>query len=153
MDVDTLWAIFGWIGSAVVVFSLLQTRMLWLRVFNLVGCVLAVIYNTPLGIWPSVGLNAAISAINIVQLIRLRRERTAPVEAPLVVETAADDAVVSALLGARRAEVEERAGRELEALLGDAVGARLSFAGDRVAGCALRLRDGAELVVLGETSA
>ncbi|GAB3120563.1 YgjV family protein [Glaciibacter psychrotolerans] len=148
MNGDMLWAVFGWIGSALVVFSLLQTHMTRLRIFNLIGCVLAIIYNAPLAIWPSVGLNAALSVINIVQLIRLRRGSESKLTAAgagrgelLSVRTAPNDPVLVALLGARRAEVEARGGRTLEQLLEETREAELKFDGDLLIGCSLRAFD------------
>lgn len=63
--------IFGWIGSAVLVWSLLQTRILRLRVLNLTGCVLSIIYAALSGIWPILGLNAVLALINIFHLRKL----------------------------------------------------------------------------------
>lgn len=72
MDV---WSIIGWGGSALVVWSLLQTRILRLRVLNLIGCVILVGFNAVVGVWPMVGMNAVLAVINIVHLWRLLRHR------------------------------------------------------------------------------
>ncbi|XBH21394.1 hypothetical protein V5R04_14455 [Jonesiaceae bacterium BS-20] len=63
--------VFGWIGSGVLVWSLLQTRILRLRVLNLTGCVISVIYALLAGIWPILGLNAVLALINIFHLRKL----------------------------------------------------------------------------------
>ncbi|MFF5056945.1 hypothetical protein ACFY1S_27540 [Micromonospora sp. NPDC000663] len=55
----------GWAGSAVLVWSLLQSRVLRLRALNLVGCVVLIGYNAAIGVWPMVGLNVVLSVINI----------------------------------------------------------------------------------------
>lgn len=65
----------GWIGSAVIVWSLLQTQLSRLRVFNLLGTILLVGYNLILGIWPMVGLNVVLAAVNIWYLVHSRREK------------------------------------------------------------------------------
>jgi hypothetical protein len=65
----------GWLGSAVIVWSLLQTQLSRLRIFNLVGAVLLVAYNLILGIWPMVGLNVVLAAINVWYLVRSVREK------------------------------------------------------------------------------
>jgi hypothetical protein len=44
--------VFGWIGSALVVWSLMQGRVLRFRWMNLAGALAATIYNTVIGIWP-----------------------------------------------------------------------------------------------------
>jgi hypothetical protein len=81
----------GWVGSALVVLSLTQARVLRFRWLNLVGSLVATTYNALLGIWPFVAMNAAISVINVYWLWRLNRERhdAAVYE---VVEVAPDDA-------------------------------------------------------------
>ncbi len=65
--------VFGWIGSLILVVSLLQTRILRLRLINLVGCIILMIYNAALAVWPMVGLNVALGLINVFYLIRLTR--------------------------------------------------------------------------------
>ncbi|WP_427887338.1 hypothetical protein ACQHIV_30705 [Kribbella sp. GL6] len=72
MDV---WSVIGWGGSALVVLSLLQTRILRLRLLNLVGCVILVAFNAVVGVWPMVGMNAVLAVINVVHLWRLLRHR------------------------------------------------------------------------------
>jgi hypothetical protein len=65
----------GWLGSAVIVWSLVQTQLSRLRVFNLLGTILLVGYNLVLGIWPMVGLNVVLAAINVWYLVRSRRDK------------------------------------------------------------------------------
>ncbi|MFF5181074.1 hypothetical protein ACFY2Q_23845 [Micromonospora sp. NPDC000316] len=55
----------GWAGSAVLVWSLLQSRVLRLRAINLVGCVVLIGYNAAIEVWPMVGLNVVLAVINI----------------------------------------------------------------------------------------
>lgn len=71
MDGATWLEILGWTGSAVLVWSLLQSRILRLRLINLVGCVLLVVYNAVVGVWPMVGLNVVLAVINVVYLRKL----------------------------------------------------------------------------------
>jgi hypothetical protein len=42
----------GWAGSAVLVWSLLQTQLRRLRVLNLVGCLILIAYNAAIHVWP-----------------------------------------------------------------------------------------------------
>lgn len=65
----------GWGGSALLVWSLLQTRVMRLRVWNLVGCATLIAFNTVIHVWPMVGLNAALAGINIWYIVRLSRTR------------------------------------------------------------------------------
>ena len=46
----TLLEILGWTGSALVILSLAQARVLRFRVLNLAGALLATLYNGVLGI-------------------------------------------------------------------------------------------------------
>ncbi len=65
----------GWGGSALLVFSLLQTRVLRFRVLNLLACVVLVVFNWVLGVWPMVGMNLVLCAINVWFIVRLLSER------------------------------------------------------------------------------
>ena len=67
--------LFGWVGSALLIVSLLQTRVLRFRVLNLVACVILVVFNALLAVWPMVGMNVATSAINLVFIARMLRDR------------------------------------------------------------------------------
>jgi hypothetical protein len=65
----------GWAGSALLIWSLLQTRILRLRVLNLLGCVVLIYFNFALGVWPMVGLNVVLAGINIHFIVKLTRTR------------------------------------------------------------------------------
>lgn len=65
----------GWGGSALLVFSLMQVRVLRFRVLNLIACLILLAFNWALDIWPMVAMNAVLSGINLWFIIRLMRER------------------------------------------------------------------------------
>jgi hypothetical protein len=65
----------GWTGSALLVWSLLQARILRLRALNLVGCVVLIGYNAALAVWPMVGLNVVLAVINVWYLRRMLATR------------------------------------------------------------------------------
>jgi hypothetical protein len=65
----------GWAGSAVLVWSLLQGSILRLRALNLAGCVILIVFNALIEVWPMVALNVVLGAINIFYLVRLLRTR------------------------------------------------------------------------------
>lgn len=67
--------VIGWGGSAVLVWSLWQTRVLRFRVYNLAASVVLTFYNAALAVWPMVAVNAAIALINVYHLARLLRTR------------------------------------------------------------------------------
>lgn len=67
--------IIGWVGSALVVVSLMQARVLRFRWMNFAGSVIAAAYNAVVGIWPFAVMNAVIAVIDAYWLWRLTRER------------------------------------------------------------------------------
>ncbi|MEU4419634.1 hypothetical protein AB0F81_03350 [Actinoplanes sp. NPDC024001] len=71
----TYWDIIGWAGSALLVWSLLQSRLLRLRALNLAGCLVLLGFNAAIGVWPMVGLNAVLAVINIWYLWRMLATR------------------------------------------------------------------------------
>ncbi len=93
----TLLEVIGWLGSALVIVSLAQARVLRFRVLNLAGALLAVVYNVALAIWPFAAMNAIIAVIDLYWLRRLVGERHDP-SAYSVVEVGAHDAYLEHVL-------------------------------------------------------
>jgi hypothetical protein len=75
MDTDVILEAIGWIGSILIVWSLMQARVLRFRWMNFAGAFVATIYNGAIGVWPFAFMNAAITIIDAYWLIRLYRER------------------------------------------------------------------------------
>ncbi len=75
MTPEILIEIFGYIGSALVIISMLMTSVVKLRIVNMCGALISTIYAIIVGAWPVVVLNAALIIIQIVQLCRLRKEK------------------------------------------------------------------------------
>ena len=65
--------IFGYIGTALVLLSMMMTSVEKLRWFNLTGSVVSMIYGALCCTWPTAILNLGLAIINIVQIIRLHR--------------------------------------------------------------------------------
>ena len=65
--------IIGYIGTAVVLISMLMTSITKLRIINMCGGALSAIYAFITGAMPVVVLNVALITINTVQLIRERQ--------------------------------------------------------------------------------
>lgn len=65
----------GWGGSALLVTSLLQTRVLRFRFLNLIACSVLVAFNALLGIWPMVAMNVVLFSINLWFIVRLLHDR------------------------------------------------------------------------------
>jgi hypothetical protein len=72
------WEAVGWAGSALVVLSLLQTRLLRLRVLNSVACGVLVAYNAAIAVWPMVAMNVVLVGINLWAITRAVRGRHDP---------------------------------------------------------------------------
>lgn len=72
---DNWLDILGWGGSALLVYSLLQASVLRLRVLNAIACVILIIFNAALSVWPMVGMNTVLVAINAFFIVKLLRER------------------------------------------------------------------------------
>ncbi len=64
--------VLGWVGSALLIVSLLQTRVLRLRVLNTVAAAILVVFNGLIEVWPMTVMNIVIVVINLVQIARLR---------------------------------------------------------------------------------
>jgi hypothetical protein len=94
----------GWGGSVLLVWSLLQTRLLRLRVLNLAGSLVLIGYNAAVGVWPMVGLNVTLAGINTWQLYRLLRTRHDE-NTYQVVEVATDDGFLAHVLRVHWADI------------------------------------------------
>src|SRR5690606_9937742 len=103
-----------------------------LRLYNLVGCLVQILYNGVLGVWPLVTLTVVLAAIQVANLRRLPRGRDDPTSYA-VAEVPADGPLVAHLLGEHRQDVVrfqpgfERPSRDAEAYL--------VLSGDEVIGC------------------
>lgn len=67
--------IFGYIGTALVLVSMAMTSITKLRVINLAGSVVSMIYAAFCSAWPVVLLNFGLALINIIKLSRMAHEK------------------------------------------------------------------------------
>ena len=70
-----LFELFGYSASIIIAASLMMTSIIKLRLVNLTGAVLFVIYGLVIKAYPVALLNFLISVINIFQLIKLFMEK------------------------------------------------------------------------------
>ena len=63
--------IFGYVGMALVLLSMMMTSVKWLRVLNMSGAIICAIYGILTNTWPTAFLNIGILLIQMVQLYRL----------------------------------------------------------------------------------
>ena len=95
----------GWAGSALLIVSLLQARVLRFRVLNLVAGLMLVAFNALIGVWPMVAMNLATSTINVYFINRLLRDRhDGQVFRVLAVKS--DDAYLGHVLSVHGADVQ-----------------------------------------------
>jgi hypothetical protein len=67
--------VLGWSGSALLVYSILQTRLLRLRALNLVASSSLLVFNALIEVWPMVAMNAVLASINAVKIVQLLRQQ------------------------------------------------------------------------------
>lgn len=113
----TVWLeVIGWVGSAVLVLSLAQARVLRFRLLNLVASVVLAGYNAALGVWPMVAMNSVIAVLDAYHVVRLLRSRDDEATYE-VVRVGSDDEYLAHVLRAHAADIDEHnpgfaAGRE-----------------------------------------
>ena len=71
---DFYLELFGYLGTALVLLSMMMTSLTKLRIVNMAGSVVSMIYAMLVNTWPVVLLNAGMIIINALQLLRLARK-------------------------------------------------------------------------------
>jgi energy-converting hydrogenase Eha subunit E len=102
---DDHWLdVLGWGGSALLVFSLLQARVLRFRTLNLAACLILLVFNALIAVWPMVAMNAVLAVINVYFIVRLTRDRhdDAAFE---VIEVGTDDQYLAHVLSLHEADI------------------------------------------------
>ena len=133
--------IIGWFGSALLVVSLLQTRVMRLRVLNSAASAVLVGYNAALEVWPMVAMNVVLVAINLTVIWRMVRQRH-DARAYDVVRVGVDEPFLARLLR-RHAKDIAAFNPAAEALAAQAEHAFLVTSGDEVVGVVLSRAGGA----------
>lgn len=99
-----MWEIIGWIGSGIVVVSMLQQRITRLRLINLVGCLVSLAYSIAISAWPMAGLNTVLALIQVYHLLKLWRTRHDPTSYH-VVAAQPDSELIAHLLERHSADI------------------------------------------------
>lgn len=100
---DLFMTIFGYVGTALVLTSMLMTSVMKLRILNTIGSVISGLYAVYTGTWPVVILNLGLVIINVVQMIRLIKTKVAFRH----VQAGAQDTLLNLFLDANKAEIEK----------------------------------------------
>ena len=75
MDTATIIEIIGYLGSALVLVSMLMTSVIKLRIINLTGSVIFAAYALMIRSYPTAVMNICLAGINIYHLWRLMKEK------------------------------------------------------------------------------
>ena len=75
MDTNMIVELIGYLGSALVVVSMLMTSVVRLRVINLVGSVIFTCYALIIRSYPTAAMNLFLVGINIFHLVRLLKSK------------------------------------------------------------------------------
>ena len=67
--------IFGYIGTALIILSMMMKSINKLRILNMSGSVISVIYSILSDTWPTVLLNACLIAVNVYHLAKYYVEK------------------------------------------------------------------------------
>lgn len=73
METKILLEAIGYIGTVLVILSMMMTSVLRLRVVNIVGSAISAFYSLAVGAYPVVILNAALIIVNSVKIIQFFR--------------------------------------------------------------------------------
>ena len=67
--------VFGYIGTVLILLSMMMTSVVKLRIVNMIGSLISIIYAALNNTWPVVFLNTGLIIINAFQLIRMKKEQ------------------------------------------------------------------------------
>ncbi|MBI4940758.1 MAG: hypothetical protein HY830_08425 [Actinobacteria bacterium] len=101
----TVTDLLGWAGSALLVYSLLQARVLRFRLLNLAASLVLVVFNAVIAVWPMVAMNVVIAVINVWHTARLLRTRHDDLHYEVVPITA-DEPYLRYVVDRHRADIE-----------------------------------------------
>ena len=71
---NIFWELVGYTGTVLILLSMMMTSVVKLRIVNMTGSLISVIYGIVCNTWPVVFLNLGLIIINAVQLVRIRRK-------------------------------------------------------------------------------
>ena len=103
MNPQQIWEIIGYIGSLLVLISLLMSSVIKLRVINTIGSFIFCVYALAIHSIPTALMNGALVFINLYYLIKLLRTK----KSFTVVETTAEDASVLHFLSENQKDIEK----------------------------------------------
>ncbi|MCQ2505828.1 MAG: YgjV family protein [Lachnospiraceae bacterium] len=101
MDNVTIWELIGYLGSFLVVVSLLMSSVIKLRIINTVGSLIFTVYAIVIKSYPTAVMNAALIIINIYYLVKLLKARNHFA----IAEAKTDDSAVQRIISLHREDI------------------------------------------------
>ena len=101
MNSQTWIEMIGYLGSALVVVSMLMSSVVRLRVINTIGSVIFAVYALIIRSYPTALMNAFLVGINVYHLLRLRNKEASYT----VAEGSMEDAFLRYLLDREQADI------------------------------------------------
>lgn len=103
MDTATILELFGYLGSLIVIVSMLMTSVMKLRIINTVGSLMFSLYALLIHSYPTMIMNLFLAGINIWHLMRLRNhERHYD-----LIETTPEDGFMKFLLSSFKSDIRK----------------------------------------------
>lgn len=103
MNPQLVWEIIGYVGSALVLVSLLMSSVIKLRIINTIGSLVFCIYAIAIQSYPTAVMNGALVLINIYFLIKISRSK----KSFSIVEAAVTDSSVRHFLSECSSDIEK----------------------------------------------
>lgn len=72
---NVFFEIIGYTGTALILLSMMMTSVARLRILNMSGSAFSMVYAALCGTWPVFLLNVCMIAVNLFQLIRLKKKK------------------------------------------------------------------------------
>ena len=76
MDSSLYLELFGYLGSFLVVISMLMSSVIKLRVINITGSIISGTYALIIGSFPLALMNICLIIINVYNILKLKKEKT-----------------------------------------------------------------------------
>ena len=94
MNMSTVFEIIGYIGSALVLISFMMVSVYKLRIVNMLGSLVCVVYGLLIGAYPTVVMNVALVCINIYYLLKMNN----PVKTYDLVKVSGDEGLTKYMI-------------------------------------------------------
>lgn len=131
--------IFGYFGTALVIISMMMTSLIKLRIFNMSGALVSLIYAVCVNTWPVAVLNACLFCINFVQTVRELRGK----EEIVATKAPKGDSAATHFMNVWKADFEKcNPDRNLQAIWRD--NAHILYVGEKAIGFLIVGEEGEE---------